>query len=116
MKMKWKIHIMFMVDEWVSGENLDEQTRAILKKGVKYLRKVRDEEKAAKEVLEEVQERRLQMEDEIWREQDTFNFSWESGKGRSRSLNAKIWQLERSSNTKAENLKSESWAGDMVRR
>ena len=35
-----------MVDELVSTEKLDEQTRATMKKGLKHLLKVRDEEKA----------------------------------------------------------------------
>ena len=96
--------IILMADELVSGEKLDEQTRAIMKKGLKHIRRVRDEEKAAKELLEEVQERRLQMEDEIWQELDNYIFSWEPGKRRSGSLTAKIWQLALSSNTKAENL------------
>ena len=43
---------------------LDEKTRAMMKKGSKHLRHERDEEQAAK-LLEEVQERRLQLEDEM---------------------------------------------------
>ena len=41
-----------------------------MKKGEKHLRKVMDEEKAAKELLEDVQERTLQLEDEMWQELD----------------------------------------------
>ena len=43
---------MVMADELVSVEKLDEQTRAITKKGLKHLYKVRDEENVAKEFLE----------------------------------------------------------------
>ena len=49
---------MVIADELVSVEKLDEHTRAIIKKGVKHLRKVRDEEKAAQELLVEKQERK----------------------------------------------------------
>ena len=63
---------MILAHEMVSSEKLDEQTRAIMKKGEKHLRKVRDEEKAAKELLEEVQERTLQLEDEMWEELDNY--------------------------------------------
>ena len=69
---------MVMVDELISTEKLDEQTRAIMKKGLKHLRKVRDEEKAAQELLEEVQERRLQLENEMWKEVDDYIFTWET--------------------------------------
>ena len=57
---------------------------------------MRDEEKAGKELLEEVQERRVQWEDEMW----------EPEKSRSGSLNAQIWQLVQSRNTQAENLEN----------
>ena len=65
---------------------------------------MRDEEKVAKELLEEVLERKLQMEDVMWQVLDNYIFSWEPGKRRSGSLYAKIWQLTKSGNTKAENL------------
>ena len=70
--------VMLLADELVGVEKLDEQTRTILNKVLRHLCKVRDGEKAAKELLQKVQERR--------------------------SKNAKIWQLVQSSNAKAENL------------
>ena len=48
-------------------------------RGLKHL----DEEKAANELLGEVQERRLQLEDEMWQELDNHIFTWEPGKRRS---------------------------------
>ena len=66
---------------------------AKMKNGSKHLRKERDEEKAAKALLEEVQERRLQIEDEMWLVLDNYLFSWEPGKRRSVSLNDKFWKL-----------------------
>ena len=58
-------------------------------KGWKHFREVRDDEKAATELLDEVQERKLQLEDELWQELDNYIFTWEPGKRRSASLNAK---------------------------
>ena len=87
---KRESEVMVMADELDSGEKLDEQTGAKMKKGLKHLRKVRDEGKAVKELLEEVQERRLHMEDEMWQELDKNIFSWEPWKRRSGSLIAQF--------------------------
>ena len=48
----------------------DEHTRAIMRWGLTQLRKIREEEEAAKELLEEVQDRKQQLEDELWKEME----------------------------------------------
>ena len=49
-------------------------------RGLKRLRKIREEE-AAKELLEEVQDQKQQLEDEVWREMEDYIFPWESEGG-----------------------------------
>ena len=49
-------------------KNLDEETRKIQQKGLRHLRRIRDEERAAEEKLEEVKQRRQQTEDDMWTE------------------------------------------------
>ena len=49
-----------MADELVRFEKLDDKTGTILNKGVRHVREVRDEEKVAKELLEEVQEKEFE--------------------------------------------------------
>ena len=43
---------------------------------MEHIRKVMDEEKAAEELLEEVQDRKHQLEDEVRKEVDDYIFSW----------------------------------------
>ena len=62
------------------GKN-NEHTRATIKRSLRQLRKINEEE-AAKELLESVQERKQQVEEELWREVDEYIFSWEPGKRR----------------------------------
>ena len=72
---------MLLADELVSGEKIGTKDPGQNEEGFKHLCEERDEEKAAKELLERVQERRLQMEDEMWQELDNYIFSWEPGRG-----------------------------------
>ena len=51
---------MVIANEFLGVEKLDEKTRTILQKGPRHLRRIRDEEKAAEEILEEVKLRRQQ--------------------------------------------------------
>ena len=60
---KRESEIMLMADELV-GVNCS--------KGSIHLRRVRDEEKTAKELLQEAQEGRLQLEDEMWLELEGY--------------------------------------------
>ena len=45
--------IMVVASELLGVELLDEDTRKILQNGLRHLRKIRDEERAAEEILEE---------------------------------------------------------------
>ena len=84
----------------------DENTRAITMRGLKRPRKIKEEE-AAKENLEEVQDRKQQLEDEVWKEVEQYIFSLEQKRRMSSFSNAKIWQVAQSSATKAENLEND---------
>ena len=100
--------VIVLAEDVAAMEKDDEHTRAIIRRSLRQLRKIREEEEEeeepAKELLEAVQDRKQQLEDELWKEVDDYIFSWEPEKKRSRTLNAKIWQLVQSSNTKSENL------------
>ena len=48
--------------------------------GFKHLQRVRDEEKAAQELQVEVQERKQQLEDDLWKEVDDCIFLWKAKK------------------------------------
>ena len=72
--------------EWNLGESCKKSskresdvmvTRAIIEKGFKYLRKIRDEEKGAKELLEEVQDGKQQLDEEVWKDIEDYTLSWE---------------------------------------
>ena len=85
-----------------------------MKKGLKQLRKAREEERAAKELQEEMlenvekaQERVLQLAENLWKELDEYMYSWEQEFGRPNHLSTKIWQLIRSNHTKSENLEND---------
>ena len=99
---------LVMEEELVSMGKTDEHTRATMKRGLKQISKLREEEEeAAKELLDEVQDRKQQLEDEVWKEMADYIFSWELEKRRSGTLNAKNWQMVQSSDTKAENLEQD---------
>ena len=40
----------------------------------------------------------------MWQELDNYIYTWEPGRGVSGTVDATLWQLVQSSNTKAENL------------
>ena len=75
-------------------------------RGLKRPRKIKEEE-ATKEIMEEVQDRKQQLEDEVWKEVEEYIFSWEQERRMSSFSNAKIWQLAQSSAIKAENLEND---------
>ena len=74
---------MVMVSELLGVEKLDEETRTCLQKGSRHLRKIRDEQRAAEEILEEVKQRRQQTEDDMWTEFEEYLASEDSEKRRS---------------------------------
>ena len=55
------------VDLKATGKT-NENTRSIVMWGLERLRKIKEEEGAAKELLEEVQDRKQQLEEEVWKE------------------------------------------------
>ena len=67
-----------MADALASVGKTDEHTRATTMRELKRLRKIREEEdEAAKELLEEVQDRKQQLEDEAWKEMEDCFVSWD---------------------------------------
>ena len=94
-----------MADELAPVGKPDEHTRAIFMRGLKRLRKIREEEEAAQELLEEDKK---QLEDEVWKEMEDYIFSWELERRISGTPNAKNWQMVQSSTTKSENLENDS--------
>ena len=49
---------------------MDENTRVTIIRGLKRIRKLREEEETFKELLEGVQDRKKQQEDDMWKELD----------------------------------------------
>ena len=81
------------------------RTNFFRRKKEKEKEKEKEEEKELLELQEAVQERKQQLEGELWEELDDYIFSWEPEQRRSGTLNAKIWLLvQGSSNTKSENM------------
>ena len=54
-----------------------------------------------------MQDRKQQLEDEVWKEMEDYIFSWEPERRRSGTLNAKIWKMVQSSTAKSENLEND---------
>ena len=68
--------------------NVNENTRVtIIFGGLKRIRKLREEEETLKELLEDVQDKKKQQEDDMWNELEEYMTSWE----RTNTLSTKIW-------------------------
>ena len=104
--MKRDTEVLVMADELNAMGKNDEHTRAIRTWRLKRLRKIKEKE-AEKELLEEVQDRKQQLEDEVWTEMEKYIVSWDPERRISSTLNAKIWQLVQGSTTKTESLENE---------
>ena len=101
--MKRKTEVLVMADELKAFGKTDENTRTIIMRGLQRLRKIQEEE-ATKELVEEVQDRKQQLEEGTWKDIEQYIISWDQERRRSSTLNAKIWQLVHSSTTKVESL------------
>ena len=66
--------------------SVDENTRAVMIRGLKRIRKIREEEETRKELLEDVQDRKKQQEDDMWKELQDHMTSWELDKRRTNTL------------------------------
>ena len=99
--------VMIAANELLGVEKLDVETRKFLHQGLRHLRRTRDEEIAAEEILVEVKQRRQQTEDDMWTEREEYIASGDSERRRSGCMNAKVWQMVQSSSTKAENLEND---------
>ena len=85
-----------------------------LRKALKQLRKDRDEEGAARELLEEMQQnvdeahaRASESERRLCQELEEFMYWWDREIGRPSNLNTKIWQMMQCNSTKSDNLESD---------
>ena len=94
--------VVVLAEETAAKGKSDEHTRAVIRRSLRKLRKV--EEEAAKELLEAVQERKQQLEDEVWKKVGDRMFSWERELRISGTLNANNWQMVQSSTATSENL------------
>ena len=81
---------MVKANELLGVEKLDEETRKILQKTLRHLRKIRNEERAAEEIVEEVKQRRQQTEDDMWLGLDEYIALGDSEKTRPRCMNQYI--------------------------
>ena len=61
-----------------------------------------------KELLEDVQDRKQQQAEDMWKELADYMASWEAEKSRTSTLSTKIWQKTQSNATMAENLENDS--------
>ena len=93
--------VLVITEEFVFVGKTDEH----MKRGLRQLPKnqQRRRKKAAKELVEAVKDRRQQLEDEEWKKMEDYIFFLGPDKRRSRTPNAKIWQIVQSSNAEAEN-------------
>ena len=78
--------VLVIADELKTTGQADENTRAIIMRGLKRPRKIKEEE-AAKELLEEIQDKQQQLEDEVWKEIEEYIISWEQERRMSSILN-----------------------------
>ena len=85
---------------------VDENTTATKIRGLKRIRKIGEEDEA-EGLLEDVQERMKQQEDEKWKELEEYIASWDTEKRRTSSLSTKIWQVTEGDATKAESLEND---------
>ena len=93
---------------------VDDGVRTRLRRALKQLRKDREEERAARELLEEMQrnvgeeqERACESERSLCRELEEYVYSWEREIGRPHNLSTKIWQMVQCNITKSDNLESD---------
>ena len=97
--------VLGMGDELQAQGKVDESTRAIIIRGLKRIRKIREEEEeAATGLFEDLQDRNEQQEDGMWTVLEECIASWDAEKRRTSSLSTKIWHLAQSGATKAEKL------------
>ena len=67
--MKRETEVLVMARELKAVGKTNENTRVIIMRGPERLRKSKEEEEEApKELLEELQDRKQQLEDEVWKE------------------------------------------------
>ena len=84
--------------------NVEDGDKSRLRKALKQLRNDREEETAARELLEE---QPSESERSLCRELEEFMYSWEREIERPNNLSTKIWQIMQSNNTKSDTLKSD---------
>ena len=93
---------------------VDDGARSRLRRALKQLRKDREEERAARELLEgmqqhvdEAQERACESERSLCRELAEYMYSWERENGIPHDFCTKNWQMMQSNNTKSDKLESD---------
>ena len=65
--------VFFLAEEMKAQGSVDGNTRAIINRGLKRIRKMRGEKETLKELLEDSQERMKQQEDDMWKDlEDTW--------------------------------------------
>ena len=86
---------------------LIKNSRVVLIQGLKGTKKLREEEETLNELLEDVQDRKEQQDDDMWRELEDYMDSRESESRRTNTLCTKIWQMTQGCATKTENLEND---------
>ena len=111
---KRKTGINAMSEGMADDVKIEDSDKGRLRKALKQHRKDRDEENAARELLEEMQQnvddahaRSSESERRLCQELEEFMYSWDREVGTPYNLSAKIWQMMRSNNTKSDNLESD---------
>ena len=96
------------------GAKVDDGVRSRPRKAFKRLRKDREEEKAARELqeemqrnVEEAQERVLESKENLFRELKEYMYSRQNERRRAPHLGTKIWQMIQSNNTKCGSLEND---------
>ena len=111
---KRETEIYAISDGMAEDAKVDDSDRSRLRRALKQLRKDREEERAARKFLEEMQqnvdeaqEPASESEWTLCRELEEYMYSWDREIGRPHNLRTKIWQMMQSNSTKSDNLESD---------
>ena len=66
--LKTEQEVLALAEELKAQGSVDENTRAIINRGLKPISKIRGEEQPFKELLEDVQDRKKQRDDDMWKD------------------------------------------------
>ena len=91
--------VLVVAEEPEAQGSVDENTWANISRGLKRIRKIKEEEETLRELLDDVLDRGKQQKDEMWKELVDYMASRDTEKRRMSTLSTKIWQITQSNAT-----------------